>query len=188
MIRFAPVRALALALVTTLALAAPALADHATTGKAAKEAPLTDANIAAIVLAANTIDIQNANLALKTSTDTSVKDFAKMMVTDHTSVNDKAKALAGKLALKPVENATSKGLVKAMNAKRAALARQKGGAFDTAYMDNEVSYHQAVLDMVDQKLIPGAQNAELKDLLTSVRPAFEAHLAHAKEVRAALKG
>jgi putative membrane protein len=73
-----------------------------------------------------------------------------------------------------------------MTAKRARIAKLSGAAFDKAYLDNEIAYHQAVLDMLDQKLVPAAQNAELKDLLTSVRPAFVAHLDHAKETRAAL--
>jgi putative membrane protein len=179
------IRALAVAMLAAAWFGAPAFAADA--AKPAKEAPLTDANIAAIVLAANTIDIDNANVALKTSRDASVKEFAHMMITDHTSVNDKAKALAGKLKLKPVPNAASRGLVKSMNAKRAQIAKLKGGAFDKAYMDNEVSYHQAVIDLMGAKLIPGAQNAELKDLLTGVKPAFDAHLAKAKETRAALK-
>jgi len=156
-------------------------------GTPAKEAPLTDANIAAIVLAANTIDIDNGKVAQQKSSNESVKAFAQMMITDHTSVNDKAKALAAKLSLKPVPNAASKNLVKSMNAKRSTLAKNKGAAFDKAYLDNEISYHEAVIHMLDQQLIPGASNAELKDLLTSVRPAFEAHLTHARETRAALK-
>jgi len=178
------VPALFLAAVTAAALSGPAAAKVA---KPAKAAPLTDANIAAIVLAANTIDIDNAQVALKTSADESVKSFAQMMVTDHTSVNDKAKALAGKLKLTPVPNAASRGLLKSTATKRAAMAKLTGGAFDKAYLDNEISYHQAVLDMLDQQLVPGAKNAELKDLLTSVRPAFVAHLDKAKSTRAALK-
>lgn len=175
-------------LVAALAAASLSASADAKVAKGSKAAPLTDANIAAIVLAANTIDIENAQLALKTSTDESVKAFAQMMVTDHTSVNDKAKALAGKLKLTPVRNAASRGLVKSTGAKRAELAKLTGGPFDKAYLDNEISYHQAVLDMLDQQLVPGAKNAELKDLLTSVRPAFVAHLDKAKETRAALKG
>src|SRR5438105_15631842 len=89
--------------------------------------------------------------------------------------------------LKPKANAAARGLVRQMNAKRAELAKLSGAAFDKAYLDNEIAYHQAVLDMLDQQLIPGAKNAELKDLLTSVRPAFAAHLDHAKETRANLK-
>jgi putative membrane protein len=169
------------------ALLVAAAVTVASAATSTKPAPLTDANIAAIVLAANTIDIDNGKLAQQKSTNESVKAFAQMMITDHTSVNDKAKALAGKLSLTPVPNTASKNLVKSMNSKRSALAKHTGAAFDKAYLDNEIAYHQAVINMLDQQLIPGATNAELKDLLTSVRPAFDAHLAHAKETRAALK-
>ena len=53
-------------------------------------------------------------------------------------------------------------------------------------MDHEVAYHQQVIDAVDTVLIPNAKNAELKALLVSVRPAFVAHLEHAKKIQAAL--
>src|SRR3954467_11054301 len=104
-----------------VALLAAAVVPVANAAPSAQTAPLTDANIAAIVLTANTIDIDNGKLAQKKSTNESVKAFAQMMITDHTSVNDKAKALAGKLSLKPVPNAASKNLVKSMNTKRSAL-------------------------------------------------------------------
>jgi len=55
-------------------------------------------------------------------------------------------------------------------------------------VDHEVAYHQAVLDAVDHTLIPSAQNAELKALLVKVRPAFVAHLEHAKALQASLAG
>ena len=45
---------------------------------------------------------------------------------------------------------------------------------------------QAVIDALNQTLIPGAQNAELKQLLTSVAPNFDAHLARARSVRQGL--
>ena len=64
----------------------------------------------------------------------------------------------------------------------------KGAEFDKAYVAHEVAYHQQVLDAMDQVLIPSAQNAELKALLVKVRPAFEAHLAHAKKIDASLAG
>jgi putative membrane protein len=50
-----------------------------------------------------------------------------------------------------------------------------------------VSYHQTVLDALDKTLIPSASNAELKALLTKVRPAFVAHLEHAKHMQAQMK-
>jgi putative membrane protein len=42
------------------------------------------------------------------------------------------------------------------------------------------------LDALDTTLIPNAQNAELKALLVKVRPAFVAHLDHAKHLKAEL--
>ncbi|MGN6703671.1 MAG: DUF4142 domain-containing protein, partial [Burkholderiaceae bacterium] len=54
-------------------------------------------------------------------------------------------------------------------------------------VDHEVAYHQAVIDAMDNTLIPSAQNEELKQTLIKVRPAFVAHLAHAKQIQASLK-
>ena len=46
-----------------------------------------------------------------------------------------------------------------------------------------MAYHQQVLDAIDKTLIPGAKNEELKALLVKVRPAFVAHLEHAKHLQ-----
>ena len=67
------------------------------------------------------------------------------------------------------------------------LKQLKGDAFDKAYVDHEVAYHQQVLDAVDKTLIPNAPNADLKALLVKMRPAFVAHLEHAKQLQASLK-
>ena len=67
------------------------------------------------------------------------------------------------------------------------LFRSHGTAFDKAYVDHEVAYHQQAIDLIDTSLIPGAQNSELKALLVAVRPAFVGHLQHAQQIQAALK-
>ena len=43
-----------------------------------------------------------------------------------------------------------------------------------------------MIDAIDKTLIPSAQNAELKALLVKVRPAFVAHLDHAKHLQASI--
>jgi putative membrane protein len=108
------------------------------------------------------------------------------MVTDHTGVNKSATDLVTKLHVTPQPNATSASLKKGGDENVAALQKLSGAAFDKAYVDHEIAYHQAVLDAVDQTLIPSAQNAELKALLVKVRPAFVAHLEHAKQLQASL--
>lgn len=158
-------------------------------GRAAASAPesaLTDANIAAIVVAANTIDIKNGELALQKSRNAEIRKFAQQMVTDHNGVNKAAVELVTKLAVTPVPNETSVGLTRSADETRAMLAGKSGADFDRAYIANEVAYHKAVLGAVDDALIPAASNAELKALLVSVRPAFVAHLEHAEMVSKAV--
>jgi putative membrane protein len=109
------------------------------------------------------------------------------MVMDHTSVNKQATELVNKLNVQPEESATSKKLKEDGNNNVTSLKKLKGKDFDKAYIDNEVTYHQTVIDMMDKTLIPDATNAELKDLLKKVRPVFIAHLDHAKNIQSSLK-
>jgi len=147
---------------------------------------VTDAQIASIVVTANQVDIDAGKLAKSMASHADVKKFADQMITDHTGVNKSAVDLVTKLKVTPEDNPTSKSLKAGGDKNVANLKTLKGAAFDKAYIDQEVAYHQAVIDAVDKTLIPGATNAELKALLVKVRPAFVAHLEHAKHVQSAL--
>jgi putative membrane protein len=146
-----------------------------------------DAQIAAIVVAANAVDIDAGKLAETKTQNKDVRAFAQRMAADHAGVNQQAVALVQKLHVTPEENDTSKSLTKDGAATRTRLAALSGKAFDKAYVDNEVTYHETVLGALDKTLIPNASNAELKALLVKVRPAFVAHLEHAKHIQAELK-
>jgi putative membrane protein len=154
------------------------------TGAWAQE--VNDAQIASIVVTANQVDIDAGNLAKKQATNPEVKKFADLMVTDHTGVNKSATALVTKLKVTPEDNPTSQSLKSGGDANLKTLKGLNGAAFDKAYVDHEVTYHQAVLDAVDKTLLPGAKNEELKALLVKVRPAFVSHLEHAKHLQSSL--
>jgi len=145
---------------------------------------VNDAQIASIVVTANQVDIDAGNLAASRSTNADVRTFAQLMVTDHTGVNKLATDLVTKLGVTPQDNPTSQSLKTDGEKNLTRLKTLTGPAFDKAYIDREVTYHQQVLDALDKTLIPGATNAELKALLVKVRPAFVAHLEHAKRVQA----
>ncbi|WP_420473592.1 DUF4142 domain-containing protein [Noviherbaspirillum sp. ST9] len=168
------------------ALFATALAFGTSTAFSQASAP-SDAQIAGIVVVANTVDIDAGKLAEKKSSNKEVKAFAKQMVTDHTGVNKQASALVKKLKVTPEDSDTSKSLKEGGDANLAKLKGLKGKEFDKAYVDNEVTYHQAVIDALDKTLIPNAKNAELKDTLVKVRPAFVAHLEHARHLQSSMK-
>ena len=146
----------------------------------------TDPQIAAIVVTANQVDVDAGKLARSRTHSKDVRQFAQQMITDHSGVNQQATALVKKLKVKPEPNDTSRSLKKGGAENLAHLKTLKGSAFDQAYVDHEVDYHQAVLDAIDQTLLPSAQNAELKELITKVRPAIAAHLDHAKHLQASL--
>ena len=154
---------------------------------AASAQSINDAQIASIVVTANQVDVDAGKLAAATSKNADVRKFAQLMVTDHTAVNKQAVDLATRLKVTPEDNDTSRSLKAGGDKNVADLKKLSGAAFDKAYVDHEVAYHQAVLDAVDKTLIPNAQNAELKALLIKVRPAFVTHLEHAKHVAAALE-
>ena len=146
---------------------------------------VNDAQIASIVVTANQVDIDAGKLAASRATSAEVRTFAQLMVTDHTSVNRSATELAARLKVTPQDNPTSQSLKSGGDKNLAHLKTLKGAAFDKAYVDHEVAYHQQVIDALDKVLIPGATNAELKALLVKVRPAFVAHLEHAKRLQSA---
>jgi putative membrane protein len=159
-----------------LTLAAPASAQG-----------INDAQIASIVVTANQVDIDAGKLAAATTSNPEVKKFAQLMVTDHAGVNKSAVDLVTRLKVTPQDNETSQALKTGGNSNVTTLKSLKGAAFDKAYVDHEVAYHQQVLDAVDKTLIPSASNPDLKALLVKVRPAFVAHLEHARHLQASLK-
>lgn len=163
-----------------------ALAQEKGASKPAASSGPSDPQIAGIVVAANQIDVDAGKLAKSRTKNKEVRQFAQLMITDHTAVNKQASALVKKLKVKPEESDTSRSLKQGAKENMANLKELKGADFDRAYTDHEVAYHQQVLDAIDKVLIPSAQNAELKDLITKVRPAIAAHLDHAKMVQSAL--
>jgi putative membrane protein len=158
------------------------------TGSAwAQGSKLNDAQIAHIAYTADQIDIQAGQQALEKSNNNEVRAFAQDMVRDHTAVNEKALALVKKLNVTPEDNNTSQALSKQATDKRAELAKLNGAAFDKAYINNEVTYHKTVNDALQNTLIPGASNSELKNLLTTGLKIFQGHQQHAEQVAAGFK-
>lgn len=158
---------------------------------AAARAPapgLSDAEIAAIVVTANAIDVRHGELAKQRAEDERVRQFAETMIRDHTAVNESAAALVERLGVAPEESEVSRSLQSDADETYGLLSEKSGAAFDAAYIDHEVAYHRQVLDALDTQLIPNATNAELRETLEGVRPAFEGHLRQAESLRQLLSG
>ena len=63
----------------------------------------------------------------------------------------------------------------------------RGAEFDAAYAANELAYHRAVNDLVENTMIPNIENAEVKALFQQGLEIFKAHESHAAMMVKALQ-
>jgi putative membrane protein len=159
---------------TALILLAGMTTFPASSAIAQGSAKLDDPTIVAIFDAANTYDMETGSLAATKGHTKAVRDFGKMLVRDHGNVRAQGRELARSLKVTPTpprDFALAKAHVEAMR----SLRKARGRAFDRAFLQHEVDYHNAVIDAITTTLLPAIQNAQVKDLVTKVAPAFVAH-------------
>lgn len=161
----APLAALALiAGLTALRTSAPPADDK-----------LDDPTIVAIFDAANTYDMETGALAASKGRSEAVREFGKMLVRDHQNVRAQGRELAKSLNVTPTPPKGDFALAKAHVEAMRSLKNARGSEFDRAFLEHEVTFHQAVIDAVTTTLLPALQNAQVKDLVTKVAPVFAAH-------------
>ena len=169
------------------ARAADSSAAAATTPAATPAAPaLTDANIVAILDGANAADSAAGSVAAAKGTAADVKAFGRDMMRDHHALRVAGLDLAKKLNVTPEMPAGDTSATAASKWKDSLTAMARGAAWDKAYIDHEVTYHQAVLNTA-QTALGAAQNADLKALIQKAAPNIQAHLDHAKQIQSKLQ-
>ena len=139
---------------------------------------LDDPTIVAIFDAANTAEIETGQLAIERGQSAEVRAFGAMLVRDHTMVRQQGRDLAKKLGVTPTPPKPDAG-AEAHAAAMKMLRATKGADFDHVFLMHEVAFHKSVVDAVNSTLLPAIQNAEVKDLVVKVAPAFVAHMAAA---------
>jgi putative membrane protein len=166
----------------------PASSGQAGTAPAPAPAPppLTDEQIAAITVAADTGEIDQAKAAQGKAKDAKVKKFAQTMITHHGESKKKIEGIVKKAKLTPADNDMSTKLAGDSKAAIDSWKDLKGADFDKAYIDAQVKNHQAVLDALDKQILPAVKNEELKKQIEGFRPKVEAHLKEAQDIQAHL--
>ena len=143
---------------------------------------LDDATIVAIFDATNTADVETGDLAAKQASDKDVRALGAQFARDHRAVRQQGRDLAKKLGVTPTPPANDKSAEQSAAVMKDLKARH-GSDFDKAYLAHEVEFHEQVIDALNSTLVPAIQNAQLKDLVQKVVPAFQAHLAMAKNLQ-----
>lgn len=151
-------------LLLTAALAAPLAA--------AAAPPMTAASYMMKAGAGDQYEVQSSQLLLETTQNAKLRDFANMMVTDHTKSTEdvKAAAMAANLT-PPAPKLDAKGM-----ADVAALRRAKGTARDRLYVTQQKAAHQKAL-MVQSGYATHGKVASLKTAAGNIVPVVKGHIA-----------
>jgi putative membrane protein len=126
---------------------------------------------------AGMMEVQLATLALSKASSSKVKDFAQMMLDDHTKANEELKALAQK------KNITLPTSLSDKHQKKFNEMSEKTGAdFDKEYCDLMVKDHKDVVDMF-KKAQEKAKDPDLKAWASEKLPTLEHHLTMAERMK-----
>src|SRR4051794_4321243 len=143
---------------------------------------LSGPDIAGILTMANQGEIDAGQLASTKAVSPTVRDFANMMVRDHTSALSDARATFDRSHLVPNTTNTTAAALQDLSARtRRSLDQYGGSSFDRAYMQSQVDMHQWLLNQIDSSLMPSSRG-DLRTLLTNQRAAVAAHLDRARTI------
>lgn len=160
--------------------AGPGMAD--TGNMSAGATKMTDANIVYLLDEANKADSAAGAVAAQKGTSADVKQFAKLMMSEHHALRVAGQQLAKKLNVTPEAPANDPVAQLAQQETSTLESTPKGAEFDRAYIDQEVTVHKAVKDLLD-KSEDAAQNQELKDLIGKAKPVIDKHLDKAEAIQ-----
>lgn len=138
-------------------------------------APQGASEFAAMAAASDMFEIESSRLAQSQAKSTEVKNFAAMLVKDHTKSSGELKSIASK------ENITLSppSLAPDMQSKIDALKSAKGEQFDTLYLSQQVPAHETALKL-HQGYAQSGDNASLKDFASKTSTVVSKHLDEAR--------
>jgi putative membrane protein len=165
----------------------PASGTRATPTQPDGYAPLTDAQIAGVALAAHSSELEQARIALKRAQRKEVRDFARMLIAHHEKALTESRALENRLGLVPEESPPA-GDLRASNGELVALFNEsKRRNFDREFVSAQVGNQEEILALLDARLLPEVRNGELRSTLEALRTVTESHLERARSLESKLK-
>jgi putative membrane protein len=121
-------------------------------------------------------EVQAGKDAQAQATSPAVKDFASMMVKEHTAANQKLMKIAASKGVKLPDEASLKQ--KAMKKKS---DMKSGTDFDADYIASQVKAHEDTVELL-QKEIDSGKDPEAKAFASETLPKVKMHLAHANKL------
>jgi predicted outer membrane protein len=145
--------------------------------------PLSDAEIIQILVTLDQGEIEQADVARKRATDAQVSAYADHMFEEHSRARHLSEQLAARSHWMPTESSLAEDLAGTSSQSLQTLKNADSGAFDELYIRGQVQQHQEVLDLLENHLIPRADDPSLKSHLQKARAMVDSHLSKAKEIQ-----
>jgi putative membrane protein len=173
---------LSITVAAMLAGAPLAFAQSATVTPLAADTKIDTATFVKTVPSANAFEIQSSQLAQNETVDGDVKDFAALMIKDHTKAGDDFKAALSQ------GQTTSATANPSMMPKDTALLDQlkatNGKAFQSKYIEMQTQAHKEAVALFTAYANSGDDPA-LKEFAKKTLPVLQMHERHVKELAAA---
>ena len=143
----------------------------------------SDGEILAIAQAANTAEIDAGRLAKAQARNPQVRQFAQQVVQDHEAMNSDLAKLA---YLELLESGESRRIRQEAMAELDKLKSVQEGAFDMAYIEQQIRMHETVSSLMQDELLPNTRDARLKAALDKAAPKIRSHLQMARQIRSSM--
>jgi len=164
-----------------------AVADSVDIAAAVPAAPArtkpTDAEIAQIAGALNAVAERAAEHARTRVRSAEVASFAATLAADHRAMATGVQAFARDTTGARAEHPLAREVRTAGTAALEALGAASGTTYESAYIEDQITFHERALGIIDDVLLPSASSEPLRAFISGTRPAFAAHLQRALQIR-----
>ncbi|HWJ73243.1 MAG TPA: DUF4142 domain-containing protein [Kaistia sp.] len=167
-------KALALAWIAFVPSVAFAQAANDSGGAVRAETPDAAESFARTAAVSGLFEVQASQLALERSKDAAIREFAQMMITDHTKADGELRQTAGTMTLPKTLDPSHQALIDALKA--------AGPNFDTLYVEQQIAAHKEAVALFTRFSETGP-NGALRGLAAKLLPTLQHH----QEMAGALK-
>jgi putative membrane protein len=141
---------------------------------------LNDAQIVKALETINEGELDAAKIAKSRAQGDGAKNFAAMMIQEHTKNLKDTKSLSKKFKIGDKKSDLSDSLAKDAKEANKQIKKADAKSFDQAYLTEQIEMHTKARDTLKNTLIPAAKSAELKNHLEETCKHVESHLAMAQ--------
>ena len=124
-------------------------------------------------------EVDLGKLAAQKASDPKLRDFASMMVKDHSEANQELKTLAASKNISLPEHVSASQV-----AGKTKLHALQGESFDKSYIKSQVAAHKDTVKLLNKEIESG-QDPDAKAFAQKVLPTVDSHLKQITEIASA---